>query len=810
MPIESKKEIELEIAHVLFIDIVGYSKLLIDEQRDYLHTLNEVVRETDSFRAAEAAGKLTRLPTGDEMALVFATTPDAPVSCALQVSKALRSHPELRVRMGIHSGPVGGITDVNDRSNVSGAGINLAQRVMDCGDAGHIFLSKHVADDLEQYRQWRSHLHDLGECEVKHDVRVHVVNLYTDELGNPETPKKFQQTKVTQPAPAAAVSEAKPARRRPGALIAALIIVAALAAAAGFYIFSHRAGPKAPPSATAPAPVAIPEKSIAVLPFENLSEDKANAYFADGIQDEILTRLSKIADLKVISRTSTPHYKSAPDNLREIAKQLEVAHILEGSVQKSGNSTFVEKPTRDLVEKDANGFGLPSAETEPTSPEPTPTAPELEPTPIPPEVEPTIIPVEPTIIPEAETAVPSTSPESAAEEVSEPVEPLPTVEAGGGARWRISPHIQAEVTYDDNIFIQPDHERADFIFTLAPGLTFGYWELDEQRQDFLDEKRDAYSALTERSGIPVLTGRARGNFLIIDYTAFLLAFARTSSENTLDHDGGVAFRWELAKLTLGATLDAESKTEADPDVGERVRVRRLAIDITSRYQFSDETLVGLTLYNTINDPEGFIQTTEWRAEGFAQYAVTPLIQLGLGIAGGRLDVAEGSDQTFEQVLARGEYSLSDKLLAQLSGGVEFRQFDASASDRTNPVFALGIDWRPAAATEITLQAFRRVTASALNVDENITLTGFEATFRRELHVGLQFSVTGGYHVASYTFISGGQPRTDDYVFVRPGLLYQFTDRLQAGLTYQYQRNESNLNRFSFSDNQVTAEIMLRY
>ena len=183
MPIEIKKEIELEIAHVLFIDIVGYSKLLIDEQRDYLHTLNEVVRETDAFRAAEAAGKLTRLPTGDGMALVFATTPDAPVSCALQVNKALRSHPELRVRMGIHSGPVSGITDVNDRSNVAGAGINLAQRVMDCGDAGHILLSRRVAEDIEHYPRWRPYLHELGECEVKHGVRVSLVNFYTDEVG---------------------------------------------------------------------------------------------------------------------------------------------------------------------------------------------------------------------------------------------------------------------------------------------------------------------------------------------------------------------------------------------------------------------------------------------------------------------------------------------------------------------------------------------------------------------------------------------------------------------------------------------------
>jgi TolB-like protein len=235
---------------------------------------------------------------------------------------------------------VSGITDVNDRSNVAGAGINLAQRVMDCGDAGHILLSKHVADDLEQYRQWRSHLHDLGECEVKHDVRVHVVNLYTDELGNRELPEKFQQAKATLTAPLTSAPVAKPAPRSRG-LTAALIIVAALAGAGGFYILSHRPTPIAPPSASAPAAAVIPEKSIAVLPFENLSRDPDNAYFADGIQDEILTRLAKIADLKVISRTSTQHYKSAPDNLREIAKQLEVAHILEGSVQKSGDSVRV-------------------------------------------------------------------------------------------------------------------------------------------------------------------------------------------------------------------------------------------------------------------------------------------------------------------------------------------------------------------------------------------------------------------------------------------------------------------------------------
>src|SRR6187399_2229308 len=191
MAAETKQNIGLEIGHVLFIDIVGYSKLLIDEQRDYLHTLNEVVRRADSFRAADAAGKLTRLPTGDGMALVFATTPDAPVSCAIEISNALRSHPELRVRMGIHSGPVSGTTDVNDRSNVAGAGINLAQRVMDCGDAGHILLSKHVAEDLEQDDRWRPLLHDLGTCEVKHGIKLSLANLFGDDFGNAAVPAKL-------------------------------------------------------------------------------------------------------------------------------------------------------------------------------------------------------------------------------------------------------------------------------------------------------------------------------------------------------------------------------------------------------------------------------------------------------------------------------------------------------------------------------------------------------------------------------------------------------------------------------------------
>src|SRR5437870_12254529 len=220
---EPKSDLRLEIAHVLFIDIVGYSKRRIDEQHELLGDLNRLVRNTEAFRSAETSGKLIRVPTGDGVALVFSTTPEAPVKCALEISKALRSHSELRVRMGIHSGPVSGIMDVNDRSNIAGAGINVAQRVMDCGDAGHILLSKRVAEDLEQYRQWRPQLHELGECEVKHGTRLHAVNLYTDEVGNSQVPEKFKT--------AWAVEKARPKSAIPkwaliGAAVLILIVVA--------------------------------------------------------------------------------------------------------------------------------------------------------------------------------------------------------------------------------------------------------------------------------------------------------------------------------------------------------------------------------------------------------------------------------------------------------------------------------------------------------------------------------------------------------------------------------------------------------
>jgi len=288
----SEADVKFEIGHVLFVDIVGYSKLLIHEQSERLQRLREIARATEQFRAAEAEGKLLRLPTGDGGALVFRDSPEAPVTCALEMSKALKNHPDLRVRMGIHSGPVKEVTDLNEQANIAGAGINIAQRVMDCGDAGHILVSKRVADDLEQYGRWRPLLHDLGICEVKHGATLGIVNLYSDDAGNPETPKKFKVEKVLE----------------------------------------KEVGPSAP----------ILRKSIAVLPFENLSDEKENAYFADGVQDDILTNLSKIGDLKVISRMSVMSYRGdALRNAREIGKALGVGALLEGSVRRAGNRVRV-------------------------------------------------------------------------------------------------------------------------------------------------------------------------------------------------------------------------------------------------------------------------------------------------------------------------------------------------------------------------------------------------------------------------------------------------------------------------------------
>src|SRR6266581_6474892 len=302
MSAEVKKELHLEIAHVLFMDVVGYSKLLVNEQREIMHQLNQIVRKTAEFQTSEANGKLISIPSGDGMALVFFQSLEEPVQCALEISKALKNYPQLRLRMGVHSGPVDQVKDVNDRINVAGAGINVAERVMDCGDAGHILVSKRVAEDLAQDSLWQPHLHELGQIEVKHGEKLGIVNLYTAELGNPQPPEKL----------------------------------------------SHiAAAPKFPG-------VPFAQKSIAVLAFVNMSNDPDNEYFSDGIAEEIINTLTKVKALRVVSRTSSFSFKGRSDDIGEIGRKLKVNTVLEGSVRKASDKLRV---TAQLINV-ADGYHL--------------------------------------------------------------------------------------------------------------------------------------------------------------------------------------------------------------------------------------------------------------------------------------------------------------------------------------------------------------------------------------------------------------------------------------------------------------------
>jgi adenylate cyclase len=288
------------------------------------------VRGTEQFRLAEAEGKLLRLPTGDGGALVFHTSPEAPVKCAIEISKELKRHPELRVRMGIHSGPVNEISDLNEQANIAGAGINIAQRVMNCGDAGHILLSKRVADDLEQYPRWRPQLHDLGECEVKHGARVHAVNLYTDEVGNPAVPEKFRDARQKAPASIVRDKFIKTWIAAAAVVLLGVLVWRILPSQVGTYLRDVRGRPGG-------ASLPIPEKSIAVLPFVNMSADQGDEYLSDGVSEELIAALSKITGLQVKARTSSFAFKGKNEDIRKIGELLHVSHLLEGSVAKAGN-----------------------------------------------------------------------------------------------------------------------------------------------------------------------------------------------------------------------------------------------------------------------------------------------------------------------------------------------------------------------------------------------------------------------------------------------------------------------------------------
>ena len=378
---DEDKAKRLEIAHVLFMDIVGYSKLLTDEQSEALQELNQIVRSTEAAREAHAAGTLTILPTGDGMALVFTGSVEEPVECALEISQALRAQPSLPVRMGIHSGPIHHVKDANGRENIAGVGINIAQRVMDCGDAGHILVSKRVADDLAQQRRWQPYLHELGDVEVKHGAVVSLVNLYAETIGNPTPPSRLGKIRGSTRTFSKATRKGLSLFARAIFIIVGLVITLSFVLVIVSVIFApailrtldqRRSATLPQPTATAvpslgdtiksavakqitdelqgelsrkkntavqppPNGSAIPEKSIAVLPFVNMSADKGDEYLSDGVSEELIAALSKITGLQVKARTSSFAFKGKNEDIQKIGELLHVSHLLEGSVAKAGN-----------------------------------------------------------------------------------------------------------------------------------------------------------------------------------------------------------------------------------------------------------------------------------------------------------------------------------------------------------------------------------------------------------------------------------------------------------------------------------------
>ncbi len=363
-----------------------------------------------------------------------------------------------------------------------------------------------------------------------------------------------------------------------------------------------------------------------------------------------------------------------------------------------------------------------------------------------------------------------------------------------GARWRMEPRLRLSGTYNDNIFIQPTNAVADYILTVSPGLAVGFWEDYDARERYFN--RWETGAVAEGT---------RGSFLILDYMAGVLCYSRTHSQNTVNQNGHFDARWQGQKLTLGASLYAGSNQETSTDVGGLIEVKTLVGALTSSYALTGKTALGLSVHNTITEPAGYERTVEWRGEGFLDYAVSPIVRVGFGLAGGKLLVDPGYDQTFERILGRVGYSLSRKMEVDLSGGVEFRQSE-EPGDRTNPVYDLRVRWTPVAGTRFGLTSYRRVAKSIYNAEDDIVQTGVALTFQREVLSGFEFSIRTGFEVSDYI----GQVRTDDYVFVRPELSYGFAAWGSARVGYEFRRNNSTQSESEFRNNLVTVEIGFRY
>jgi len=393
--------------------------------------------------------------------------------------------------------------------------------------------------------------------------------------------------------------------------------------------------------------------------------------------------------------------------------------------------------------------------------------------------------------------------ESATLDAAEPaVAPLPVT--GGGSpgragRWKVAPHFELKAMYDDNIFITPDRRVEDVIVVASPGLRVGYWDYEDEMERYLDRNRSAS-----------VLDRGAGNFLVLDYTAILLDFVKTSAQNTLDQDALFDWRWQISKLDLTARSHFVSTSLPDADVGGRVRRDMLTTEVTASYQWSERLKGEVTVANVIQDPDGFTGSVEWRNENYVDFQATPLLHVAVGGAVGRVEVEDSPEQIFERILGRINYEPTPKIGVRLHGGVEFRQSDGAIGDRVSPVFDGAVRYAPAEATLIVLEGFRRVEISASQPDVIYTTTGCALRFERTLRAGLQFSVEGGYAHAAYVEATEADQRNDDFYYVRTGVLYNFAHWGNVGLGYEYRSNSSSRAPSSFENTRITVQAGLSF
>lgn len=389
----------------------------------------------------------------------------------------------------------------------------------------------------------------------------------------------------------------------------------------------------------------------------------------------------------------------------------------------------------------------------------------------------------------------------AAEVLSRELGPTVTNDEIPSGRWKASPHLEASITYDDNIFIQRRDRVGDFIFSISPGIAFGIWDAERRRTDgFLDS-----------SDPTVSIDKGRGSFFAADYTAILLGFANTSSQNAFDQDARFDARWQAERWSLGGGVRYESKSETNTDIGTRIRRETISAEVVASYRVSDKTAIDASASFRSNKPEDYVRTTGYKVESFVSYEATPLVRIGLGGALGGVAVDGGADDVFERILARAAYKFSEKLDVEVRGGVEFRQSDGQAGDRTNPIFSFVANYEPAAGTRISVEASRSVETSEFHPEESYERTGITASFRRAVRAGIHLRLDAGYQESDYSGLADESGhRRDRYFFVRPGLLYNFADWGNAGLTYEFRNNDSNRESSIFYNNQVIFQVNIVY